>query len=57
MLSQARLTRLKFMLSLHDPVATELQELADKKNCSIQDLIRVIIIPEWKEQVVMRETR
>ena len=40
---------MKFMFSLHEPQLSELIALAEKKNCTIQELIRVVIIPEWKE--------
>jgi predicted DNA-binding ribbon-helix-helix protein len=41
--------RVKFMLSLHDPLGTELQKMAERKNITIQELIRAVVIPEWRE--------
>jgi len=37
----------KFMQSLGPTVYHELQEIADRKNITIQELVRAVIIPDW----------
>ena len=39
---------MKFMFSLNGKLAEDLQRMANERQISIQDLIRVVIIPEWK---------
>lgn len=37
----------KFMQTLEDEIYRQLNELADKRGITIQELIRAVIIPEW----------
>ena len=39
---------MKFMLSLPEKLGAEMQLIADQRQITIQDLIRAVIIPEWK---------
>lgn len=40
----------KFMQSLSAEIYEKLEKIAKKRGIKIQELIRVIIIPEWLEQ-------
>jgi len=37
----------KFMQSLDDEIYNKLQEIANSRGITIQELIRAVIIPEW----------
>lgn len=45
----------KFMQSLSKETYDKLLEIARKKGIKIQELIRVIVIPEWFEQKEKKE--
>jgi len=45
----------KFMQSLGQETYDKLIEIARKKGIKIQELIRVIVIPEWFEQKEKKE--
>lgn len=40
----------KFMQTLEDEIYKQLNEIANKRGISIQELIRAVIIPEWLAQ-------
>jgi len=37
----------KFMMSLDDKIYKKLQELAESRGITVQELIRALAIPEW----------
>jgi hypothetical protein len=41
------MSSVKFMQSLGQTVYQELQDIADRKNISMQELVRAVIIPDW----------
>jgi hypothetical protein len=41
------MSSVKFMQSLGQTVYQELQDIADTKNISMQELVRAVIIPDW----------
>lgn len=41
----------KFMQSLDEKVFKELEEMANGRGITIQELIRAVIIPEWLESL------
>jgi len=45
------------MVTIDDEVFNELQQVARARNISIQELFRVIIIPNWIERNVVEESR
>lgn len=45
----------KFMQSLSQDIYEKLSEIAKAKGIKIQELIRVIVIPEWFEQKEKKE--
>ena len=40
----------KFMQTLDDDIFQKLNEIAQKRGITIQELIRAVIIPEWLKQ-------
>lgn len=40
---------MKMMISFRDDVAEELKLLAEQRYITVQDLLRAVIIPEWKK--------
>jgi len=40
----------KFMQTLDDEIYNRLQEIANERGITIQELIRAVIIPDWLKQ-------
>jgi len=45
------------MVTMDDEVFNELQQVARRRNISIQELFRAIIIPEWIDRTGVEEPR
>ena len=43
-------TMSKFMQTLDDEIYNRLQEIANERGITIQELIRAVIIPDWLKQ-------
>lgn len=41
---------MKFMMKTEDDVYRGLERLAKKRGIGVQELLRAVVIPEWREQ-------
>jgi hypothetical protein len=47
----------KFMVTLDEEIFDELQQVASRRDISIQELFRAVIIPDWIDLAVVEESR
>jgi len=45
------------MVTLDEEIFDELQQVASRRDISIQELFRAVIIPDWIDRVVVEESR
>ena len=45
------------MVTLDEEIFDELQQVASRRDISIQELFRAVIIPDWIDRAVVEESR